>query len=332
MQKIVLLFSLLISSNVFAQEDTAVTKLMNSMGGKKPVTNTATKIFYYQRLINANTVEVLHKGILEFKIVHNFGDVAGSNGGIKHFFGLDGATDIKIAFQAGLTDKLNVLVSRSRGDFLYQSQLIETGLKYQFLKQMDNDPKHPFSLTVFANMVVSTMPASSDTTNGVIKIRDDHFSNFSDRLSQVVQLMIARKFGKISLQLNPTYLHTNYVVPNDKNSLFALGGGARVPLSKKFVLVADYFHPFRSKASKNALEAQYAQYEGARYAQLYDIFGIGVEIVTPGHVFHLNFTNAASILENRFLHRTYSSWGKGQYHWGFTVARNFVLFRDKKKQ
>ena len=327
MPKLVFLFSVLISCNVFAQEDSSVTKLMNSMDPKQPTTKSATKIFYSQKLINANTVEVLHKGILEFKVVHDFGDIAGTNGGAKTFYGLDAITDVKIAFQAGLTDKLNVFLSRTKGGGNVQ-QFIETGLKYQFLKQMDNDPQHPISLTLFANIVVSTMKADTNKTAYLLGIKENHFDNFSDRLSQVLQLMIARKFNNISLQLSPTYVHTNYVVTNDQKSMFALGGGIRLPLSKKFVLVADYFHPFRTKSSEDALKAQYA---GLHDANRYDAFGIGFEIVTPGHLFHLNFTNATDILENRFIPRTYSTWGKGQYRWGFTIARNFVLFRDKKK-
>lgn len=327
MQKIVLLFSILISGSVFAQEDSAVTKLMSSMDGKEKQTGEATKVFYSQKLINANTVEVLKKGILEFKVVHNFGDVAGKNGGAKSFYGLDGAADVKIAFQAGLTNKLNVFLSRTKGGGNIQ-QLIETGLKYQFVKQMDNYPKHPVSVTLFANIVASTMKADTNSTPYQLGIKENHYDNFSDRLSQVLQLMVARRFGNISLQLSPTYVHTNYVVTNDQKGMFALGGGIRLPLSKKFVLVADYFHPFRSAASQNALKSQYA---GLYDVTRYDAFGIGVEIVTPGHLFHLNFTNTTNILENRFIPRTYTTWGKGQYRWGFTVARNFVLFRDKKK-
>ena len=327
MRILVLLFLVTVTSTVFAQQDTSVNNLMASMDEKKTNQKAPVKIFFSQKLINANTVEVLHKGILEFKVVHNFGDVAGNNGGAKTFYGLDNATDVKIAFQAGLSDKLNVFVSRSRGGGNL-SQLIETGIKYQFLQQLENDPSHPLSVTLFANNVISAMRADTDTSIGQIKIKENHFTNFSDRMSQVVQLMIAKKIANISLQLSPTYVHTNYVVPNDQKSLFALGGGIRLPLSKKFILIADYFHPFRSKKSEAALAAQYAGYYDAKR---YDAFGIGFEIVTPGHLFHLNFTNTTNILENRFIPRTYTSWGKGEYRWGFTIARNFVLFRDKNK-
>ncbi len=327
MKKLALSFFTFISCSLFAQDDTAVTKFMASNDNKLPIAKPATKIFYSQKLINANTVEVLHKGILEFKVVHNFGDVAGTNGGIEHFYGLDNASDVKIAFQVGLSDKLNLFVSRSKGGGNL-SQLYETGIKYQILKQMDDDPKQLFSLTLFANVVVSAMKSDTNKSSYQLGIKENHFTNFSDRLSQVFQLMIARKFGTISLQLSPTYVHTNYVVTNDQKGIFALGGGIRLPLSKKFILVADYFHPFRSNKSEAALAAQYA---GLYDANRYDAFGIGFEIVTPGHLFHLNFTNTTNILENRFIPRTFTSWGKGQYRWGFTIARNFVLFRDKKK-
>lgn len=318
---------LLASAGASAQEDTAVAKLMSSMDDKATVEKTTTPVFYSQKLINTNTVEVLHKGIMEFKVIHNFGDVAGTNGGIKRFFGLDNAADVKIAFQVGLTNKLNLVAARVRGGGNLQ-QLFETGLKYQFLKQEDNDPKHPISLTAYANLVICAMKSDTNRTASQLAIKENHFDNFSDRLSQLVQVMIARRFGKISLQLSPTYLHTNYVVTNDQKGMFALGAGARIPLSKKFILVADYFHPFRSSSSENALKTQYT---GLYDVNRYDVFGVGFEIVTPGHLFHLNFTNATNILENRFLPRTFSSWGKGQYRWGFTVARNFVVFRDKKK-
>ncbi len=321
-----LFFLLLLSNTIMAQEDSAVTALMNSIDNKAMPEKTATRVFYSQKLINANTVEVIRKGVMEFKVVHNFGDVAGDGGGISRFYGLDNATDVKIAFQAGLTNKLNVLLARVKGGGNVQ-QLLEAGIKCQFLKQMEGDAKNPVSLTVFANIVASAMKA--DTNRNQILLRENRFANFSDRLSQVVQVMIARRLGNISLQLSPTYLHTNYVVPNDQKGIFALGAGARIPLTKKFILVADYFHTFRSDASEKALKTQYSgQYDENRY----DVFGIGVEIVTPGHLFHLNFTNATNILENRFLPRTYTSWGKGQYRWGFTVARDFVIFRDKNKK
>jgi Membrane bound beta barrel domain (DUF5777) len=311
--------------------DTSVVDITNEIANRNKWAGDESelKVFYGQRLINANTVEVLRKGVMEFKVIHNFGDIAGDNGGIDHFFGLDNAADIKIAFQIGLSNKLNIVAARTRGD---QSsvgdnelrvgpvqQLWELGLKYQFLKQQKNDPKHPFSLTVYANAVVSSM----DTVGKeVYKERD--FQDFSDRMTELVQVMIARRFGNFSLELIPSYVHTNYVVSEeDQEDLFALGAGVRVPITKKLFLIADYFHTFRSQEGIDYFKTHNIHY--------YDAFGIGVEILTQGHVFHMNFTNSTNILENRFIPRTYTSWSKGQYRWGFTISRNFIVFRDKKK-
>lgn len=273
-------------------------------------------VFSSPRLINANTVEMIPAGILEFKVTHNFGDIAGDFGGIKNFFGLDNAADIRIGFQYGLSKRVNLIAARAKGAGPVQ-QLYELGLKYRLLQQA-NDSKHPLSVALFANAVVSSMKANT-TAN-----EENSFDGFSDRLSQTLQLLIARKFGKISLQVSPTLVNRNYVINGDDKTLFALGGGLRLPVKGKFSLIVDYFHSFRSQQSKDVYKA--------RNIKFYDALGAGVEFLTAGHVFHLNFTNATEILENRFIPRTITSWGKGQYRWGFTVSRDFDLLWKKKNR
>ena len=273
-------------------------------------------IFSSPRLVNANTVEMVPRGILEFKVTHNFGDIGGDLGGIKNFFGLDGATDVRIGFQYGLSKRINLVAARSKGMNLVR-QLYELGFKYRFMQQA-NDAGHPLSMALFANAVVSTVKANVNPD------RENSFDNFSDRLSQVVQLMVARKFGKVSLQLNPTMVHTNYVVPGDEKTLFAVGGAFRIPVRGRFSILADYFHTFRSQSSIDMFKAQDIRF--------YDALGVGIELLTEGHVFHLNFTNATEILENRFIPRTTTSWGKGQFRWGFTVSRDFDMIRKKRNR
>jgi hypothetical protein len=297
---------------------------INSFGQETTIINTPTKpefintkVFYAQKVINSKSVEVHPKGILDFSIDHYFGDIAGDAGGPKHgFFGLDAIKDVRIGFQLGLSDRLNIIFARAKGSGPITNQY-EWGLKYQALRQKDNDATHPLSLTFFANDVLS-----AQKRNRFRDTLEDSFKDFGDRHSQVVQVLVARKFGKLSLQLNPLYLHTNYVQPGAQENLFAIGGAIRLPLSKKFVLLADYFHTFRSQAS--------IDYFLAHDIGFHDPFGIGFEIITEGHVFHLNFTNATDILENRFIRATTSSWGDGQFRWAFTLTRNFVVFRDKK--
>lgn len=320
MRKLFFTFCIFFSFSAMAQVDSTTNNLMNELDSKaaKPQGKPPVKVFLAQRLINANTVEMMQKGHFEFKVVHNFGDASGRNGGIRSAFGLDGSTDIKIAFLYGITKNLNVIVSRNKGDGQVFT-LWELGFKYRFLEQRENDPSHPVSIALFANGVSSSQRSSTDST------RENFYRKTSDRQSQTVQLMIARKFGKLfSLQLNPTYVHTNYVIKNDVPNIFAMGAAIRVPIYKSFVFIADYFHPFRPQSTIDSFKLK-----GINF---YDVLGVGLELVTPGHVFHVNFTNTTNILENRFIPRTTTSWKKGQYRWGFTVTRDFVLRRNKNKK
>lgn len=310
MKKLLLIPGLVFALSAFSQQDTAMV-IFEPPPGNLEEEKIPVKVFHSQSLINTKTVEVLSKGVLEFKVSHNFGDLAGSNGGIKRFFGLDNASDIRIGFQLGLTDNLNVVAARAKGAGLVQ-QLYELGLKYQFMKQ-EASPGKPLSITAFAHAVVSSMVANA------VPGQENSFENFSDRLSETVQLMVARKMGKISLQASAAMVNRNYVMMGDDQTTFAIGGGARLPISEKFILLADYFHPFHNQETRQLYRSM--------DIELYDVFGVGVEILTQGHVFHLNFTNATETLENRFIPKTITSWGKGQYRWAFTISRNFTLFR-----
>ncbi len=299
MNKILIIASVFLSFQLTAQEKKAV------------------QIFSSEKAINANTPETVGKGKMAFKVFHNFGDLAGKNGGIKNFFGLDNSTDVRIAFQVGLGKKFDLIAARSKGAGP-QQRSFEMGLKYKLLEQMENDPSHPVSVALFANTVIATNKASTFPN------QDNSYKDFSDRVSNVLQLIIARKMGKISLQLNPTFLTRGYAISYDQKTMFALGGAIRLPLvENKLNLLVDYFHPFRRQAVADSFKVN----DNFEFS---DPLGIGFEIITSGHVFRLNFANTTEILENRFIPRTISSWGKGQFRWCFAISRTFTLWRDKK--
>jgi len=316
MKRIFLLTGLFFSNMLNAQDSTMsiLMKGMDNSGEeKRPV-----KIFNSGKAINANTPEVAGKGKMDFKVTHNFGDIGGDFGGIKNFFGFDNAADIRIAFETGLSDKINLIAARAKGtDAGKQQKLWELGLKYQLMQQYENDPTHPLSIALFANAVVASNKANS------ISNQENSYKDFSDRLSETIQLIVAKKIGRLSLQINPTLVTRRYSVSYDQKSIFALGGAVRVPLTKSLNLIVDYFHPFRNESSKDSFSIN----QGIKF---FDPLGIGFEIITAGHVFHLNFTNATEILENRFIPRTTTNWGDGEFRWGFTISRKFVLWRVRK--
>ena len=112
------------------------------------------------------------------------------------------------------------------------------------------------------------------------------------------QIIFARKFSPdVSLSITPTYIHRNFTAFRDQNDLFAIGAGARAKISKRMSLVVDYFLPFRNSADQAYLEQQ----NGIKF---YNPLGVGLEIETGGHVFHLNFTNATAIEGNNLPLRT----------------------------
>jgi Membrane bound beta barrel domain (DUF5777) len=334
MRKIIVFFTLFAVLHAAAQDTTmnSLTKGMDepAASGKKPV-----KIFNSEKIINANTTEVVPKGKMDFKVTHNFGDIAGHEGGIKKFFGFDNSSDVRIGFDIGLTNRLTLSVAHAKGDdfgirrdtlngpgISFANRLYEISLKYQLLRQLENDPSHPIAVSIFAQTVISTIEAS----NGAMF---SGFKNSSDRWSQVLQIIIAKKIGKVSAQINPTLVHYNYIPTSatrpdfDKATTFALGGAIRIPLSNSFALIVDYFHPFLADAKKT-------NYYDSLRVKFHDPLGIGFEIITAGHVFHLNFTNVTATLENQFIPYTTSSWGKGRFRWGFNISRTFVLWREKK--
>ncbi|GGG74671.1 hypothetical protein GCM10007415_02770 [Parapedobacter pyrenivorans] len=268
--------------------------------------------FKTTRIINSQSIETIHKHELDFKVDHRFGDIAGSNGGAKNFFGLDNSTDIKIGFEYGISDDLNVGIARAKGATRV-SQLYEANLKYRLLRQTVDD-KMPLSVTGYLSLTIPGVQADQESDDEATSYRQ-----FSDRLNLVGQLIIARKFGSnFSLALHPTYIRRNTTASYDgEDNLFALGIGGRLKVSRRMALVMDYFLPFRSTASKE-------RYANAITA-LYNPLGVGLEIETGGHVFNLNFTNATAIQEMQYIPETTSSWTKGQFRWGFTISRRFSL-------
>ncbi|MGJ1239149.1 DUF5777 family beta-barrel protein [Sphingobacterium siyangense] len=304
MRKTLFILLCFISTKLFAQED--LDKLIHIDGVKN---EKVTATFKSGNLINLKTTETIHRREMDFRVDHRFGDIAGSAGGGKNFFGLDNSTDIRIGFDYGLLDNLNIGIARAKGTTEVR-QLFEGNVKYRFIEQtVDNNV--PVSVAFFGSTTLSAMEASSDKSSAA------SFEDFNDRLSYMTQLIITRKFSSnLSLVVVPTFLHWSYTAYNDQNTVFALGIGERAKVSNRIALVADYTLPFRKSSNKKYRE----DVSGQRY---YNALGVGLEMVTGGHIFHLNFTNATAIQESQFISETNSSWRKGQFRWGFSIARRF---------
>jgi hypothetical protein len=285
---------------------TAADSLMNAMNKGEAKGEPVIATFKSTRLILGSTTETVKKNNLNFLVIHRFGDLAGSQGGGKTFFGLDNSSDIYIGFEYGISNNLDVEFGRSKF-----AQQIDLGLKYAVLHQT-SDNSSPIAITLLGKAGVKAYPD------------DIAFPTFGDRFAYVGQAIIARKFSSaFSLQISPTFVRQNsvfpYVAGNEKD-MFALGAAGRLKVTKRLGIVVDYAHPFSSFRS-NATGAD----------AFYDPLGVGLEIETGGHVFTIVFSNAKAISESNYLSNTQSDWGKGQFRLGFTISRMFSFSPKEKK-
>ena len=131
-------------------------------------------------------------------------------------------------------------------------------------------------------------------------------------------MLIARKFNSnFSFELTPTFIHYNMVDSStDHNNVFALCAGARMKITKRMAITAEYNYLF-----PNQLEFRTIPGIPPRTNSL----SFGWDIETGGHVFQLVFTNSQSMVESQYIGQTAGTWGKGYIYFGFNISRNFNL-------
>ncbi len=256
------------------------------------------------RILNGHSVETLKKRTLEFSISHRFGDIAGTNGGIQQFFGFDQAADIRFAFEYGISDKLMIGIGRSKGTGRPYRSLVDGFVKYRLLTQ-NKEARMPFSLAVLGMSTVTYAKATSDLT------QIQSYPDFAHRMAYSAQINIARKFGeRLSLAIMPTYVHRNYVLTNDENGIFSLGGAAGFKFTKEMGMLVEYYHVFAQSGIR---------------PDNFNSLSVGFEYMTNGHNFKLVLTNARGFNETQFIPATYSNWLDGEFRLGFSITRNFKL-------
>ncbi len=255
------------------------------------------------RVINGHSVETLKKRLLEFRIEHRFGDIAGANGGVQQFFGFDQAADVRFAFEYGISDKWMIGLGRSKGSGEPYRSLVDGFTKYRFMTQQKNGM--PLSMAVMGSASISYMTASTDLAQVA------SFPKFSHRMAYSFQLIAARKFGEhFSAQLMPTYVHRNYVAATDVNGLFSLGGALNYKINKTYGIIVEYYHNFNPSGFRSDTR---------------NSLGVAFEWSTNGHNFKLNLTNSRGFGETQFIPHTYANWLDGEFRFGFSISRNFKL-------
>jgi hypothetical protein len=309
--RVLYILLLLNVSKLFSQDD-----LLSLVGDSQEAHKKVFATFKTYKLGNAQTVETVKAKHLDFRISHRFGNMYNStdanpiNQTAQTFFGFDNVTDIRFSFDYGLTENMTVGIGRSK-----LNKQLDGSYKWKILKQT-SDFAVPVTITFFGDVGYNFSPTSV-LYAGVVK---DFNTNELHRFNYISQFIIASKINKnFSFELLPTYVYRNFIVQRintnnnaqDVNGYFSLGAGARIKLTKRMSLIADYFFNFAKFYQKND--------------QVKMPLSLGVEIETGGHVFSLFFTNASGLIENNFLSYTSDSWAKGQVKFGFCISRTFAL-------
>lgn len=294
-KRIFLPIILIVNLNALFAQDVDLLQLVED---KKPKKEYVDYAFKSPRVIMAHSLEMIHPGVLDFRILHRFGNV---NRGLYEFFGLDQAT-MRIGLDYGVSKNFTIGAGRST----YKKEL-DGYLKYRLIHQAKGPGSLPFSVIAVAG-----------STMNMLKWDDPTRKNYyTSRLAYYYQLVIGRKFSEgFSLQVVPTMLHRNLVATaDDPHDLYAIGAGTRIKLTKRMSFNIDYFYVMNQNPALH----------------LQNPFSVGFDIETGGHVFQFHVTNASGMNERAFLSETSNNWGKGDIQIGFNISRAFQIKKNKKK-
>lgn len=253
----------------------------------------AMALFKSTRIVNGHSVKQFEAGQLDYRISHRFGQL---NMGAYEFFGLDHST-IHLSLEYAPVDWVMFGAGRAT-----HQKTMDAFVKFRLTRQADGDKAFPFSSSWVSSIEMWGLKWENPE-------RDNRFQH---RLSYVHQLLIARKFGGLTLQVMPSVVHRNLVQAKaDVNDLFSIGAGLRYKLNQRLALTAEYYYVFHPE-----------QPSGGPF---HNPLSIGLDIETGGHVFQLAFSNAIGMREGTFLGQTTGNWLDGGIHFGFNISRVFQI-------
>ena len=245
-------------------------------------------LFKGTKIVNGQSVEIPAKGVLQFNIQHRFGPL---NSGLYNLYGMDFA-QVRLSFDYGINDWLAVSFGRSSS-----IKTIDFNSKVRLMRQV----KGGFPFTIVFNSATYLRQWQYEY------VQNNNFL-FSNQFSFANQILLASKINRnLTLQLSPTVVHYNLIrVMNEQNDKFALGLGCRQKITKRISINAEYFYQLNDKRNNN-------------------VFSLGFDIETGGHVFQLHLSNSSDMIDPKFITETTGEWLKGDIYFGFNISRVFTI-------
>jgi hypothetical protein len=304
--------SLLLGSHIGSCQD--LLKMMDSASKTSVAKPFLPSTWKDTRLMDVQTTKILAPGVMEFFIMHRFGNMgSASGGGVHTLYGFDIASDILFAFEFGITKNFMLSFTRSK-----EQELLDITAKYRLLTQQVTGM--PVSLAVYGDMGITP-----EVNSELYAFADPTLQQHAlDRLSYLGEVILDRRFNdRLSLELLAGDQHLNYILQNinptngaaDQNDLPFVALGGRVMLNKHSSIVFDAYYIISSYRASNTANPHYLP------------ISIGYEVETGGHVFEIYFANASFLDENNIIPNTTDTWTKAGFKLGFSISRMFNLIK-----
>ncbi len=276
-------FLLLLPMGICAQDD-----LLSEIDVPQSQNEAVSSVFKGLKIVNFESTKLVAHKELTFVVAHRFGSL---KNGIDTFFGLDDAVT-RLNFIYGITNWLNISVSRSSFQKIYES-----ALKLKFISQKRGGI--PVSVVAYGSIMMNTA------------LDEANFPGLEqqDKLSYAGQLLISSRITpSLSIQVIPTFFHDNFVpIDSQDNTQYAVGVGGRMKIGKRWSINVDYGYHLNRTAD----------------SPFNDPLSIGFDLETGGHVFQMHFTNAQPMNVNGFLGQATGDWSSGEIYFGFNLSRVF---------
>lgn len=251
--------------------------------------------FQGTRIQLSHSVETRKKNVLEISAMTRYWNTPSET---SNAFVAD-RMSARFGLEYGISDRLTF-----GGGFSTVNLISDAFIKYRLLRQQDNG-KNAFSITL--------LQAASHNGDGTSFYNFFDSGNFSDNLSFVTQLLIAKKFTRnFSLQIMPTYIKKNTVQwPSDDKNQFAVGFGARYKVGRHVSIASEYYY------IANPLNSIVA----------YSPFSLGVNWELSDLMLQFKMTNTPNFVEEAFITRTRRNFNfkDGNFFFGFH-ATYFIQF------
>ncbi|MCB0473538.1 MAG: hypothetical protein KDC56_10810 [Flavobacteriaceae bacterium] len=276
----ILIVFLLIPLFTFAQS-----KPKDSLKKQEKLARAAFESSY---VIDNPTSVVLKKKGLEVMMQHRFGLI---NGGTNDMAGIWAPSNIRIALEYGIHDRLTIGYGTTKFN-----RLQDFNWKVAVLRQTESG-KVPVNVTYYGNFTIDAR-------------KKENFNMIQDRYSFFNQIIISRRFSpNISLQIAPSISHYNLVSEGMENDMVAIAFGGRFKISPQTAILIDYSQPI-TQYTADDLQPKAG-------------FSVGIEFATSGHEFQLMLSSNNGLVPQKNYIYNQNDFFSGDILLGFNITRKY---------